>query len=356
MSVNKQRILAWLGFIALAVPLFSSAGDLFSPIILFVLSVVGVAAAAAGQAVEKSTGGRVVTWLAVGVGVFGAVAPLLSQQNAKWGKIAVLVAGVLAMFSKSVVGVSIPTGNSNTFQVNVLVLALVLSPMAAVKQCGTANAPKPSQVVVLARVGAFTPIGLDAVSSFIYILARYKKLTNESAVGVLKKLTIVQDKIDAAGKLVASGKFDKNDVRALLKEAGDIFKQAVADGTLGVTNPQTKAEWIAWAEVVAQGIEAGYNLADALKPLPTTIAEDEGKKIPETIVATEISEITAAALTASLKVIPIWRSTDAVALWLKMDVESKLFHDNNASRILELSELSTSGPALAAPPKKPIKK
>ena len=208
---------------------------------------------------------------------------------------------------------------------------------------------KPSQLVVLARTAAAIPIGLDIVNEILLIRSRYG-FDTELARTLIQADDKVLSRVDNARDKFASGAWDHETVRGYLRTAADEFKKAVADGTLSIKNAQTRAEWIAWTTMVSAAIESAYELAEALKPLPPTIQGHEGQKPPETITPTEISEIVAISIPASIKVIGIYRQTDAKALWAKGKTESEACHMNNVRRLAELN----GTPTLL--PKKPAKK
>ena len=229
----------------------------------------------------------------------------------------------------------------------IVLFSAFTAPLCTKKPSG--ETVKPSQFVVLARTAAIIPVALDITNEIILIRSRYG-FDTELARTLIEANDKVLSKIDLARDNFATGKWDHETVRGYLKTAADEFKKAVVDGTLGIKNAQTRAEWIAWTTMVSAAIESAYELAEALKPLPPTIQGHEGQKPPETITPTEISEIVAISIPASIKVIGIYRQTDAKALWAKGKTESEACHMNNVRRLAELN----GTPTLL--PKKPAKK
>lgn len=196
---------------------------------------------------------------------------------------------------------------------------------------------KPSELVTLAKVSAVLPVGLDTLSAIVLIRTHYGANKSDAWV-LISNLEQVLTKLDYAREQFASGKWDEANTREFLQTAAKEFKAAVADGTLGVKNETTKAEWTAWATTIAAAIESAYELSDALKPLPETIQQHEGQRVRESINPTEVSEIVAVSIPASIKVIGIYRQTDAATLWEKAKTESERCHENNRQRLAELKQ------------------
>lgn len=228
---------------------------------------------------------------------------------------------------------------TRTFTITLALLIFFLAVSAPSCQPKPKEPVKPNQLIVLAQTSAVIPIGIETLNEIVTIRARYG-FDAKRAHTLIQATDRVLSIVDNTRAEFAAGRWDQATVRRVLKLAAEEFKQAVSAGA-GPMNAQTRAEWIAWTTAIIAAIESAYELAEVLKPLPATIQGHDGQRPPAGITATEISEIVAISIPASIKVIGIYRQQDISALWAKGEVESAACHRQNKQRLAELSSVPT---------------
>ncbi len=329
-----------IGTLGVVLALFAAATDLFGPA-AFWLGLAGLALSAAGNVVDRYGDNRALAVLGIVFAGITAIAPALFGINERWGRIGVLVGAAVAAIGKGLFDTDLktppdpPTGGRFVNLLLVTCVSLAALATACPKKKNGTPSPKPSQIVTLARASTVIPVGIDALSEYVAIRARYGANRSDAWVKI-SNLEQTLTKCDTAREKFASGVWDQEKTRDFLKTAAREFKHSVADGTVGVKNAQTRAEWTAWADTVALAIEAAYELSDQLKPLPETLQAHETAAVQESINPNEVSEIIAYGIPAAIKVIGIYRQTDPAALWARGKSASQACHENNKVRLAQL--------------------
>jgi hypothetical protein len=346
--MNRAKIATVLGIIVSVASALLGFSDLIGPVAALAFSVVGLAASAAGAALQRSPGSPLVTVLAVLVGVAGAIAPKLAEVNEWWGQIALLVAGVVAAFGRGLFGGGSgggddgelpPPGASRFVQRGfalLLIPALALSQIACPFKAKTPGAakPKPSETVRVAQAFAFGPVAFNTGGEILSILVEDKQLSPEDGRLGYRAVGIAGDVLDKVRPRIQSGQWDQGEVVKIVDDGLADFDALEREGKLGARNPRVR-EWFDLGRAVLETVKAlrpprSPNLktieADSTRP---ALADDQA----ETAFTSTLTRIIAVSTPAAIKWVQYRQETDIGVLWEAAERESKALAEANARRL-----------------------